>query len=44
MCVGLANIGVGDNRTLSDAQKELLLWHWKLGKGMQLGARIDECS
>ena len=32
-------VGVPDNRNLSSAQKELLLWHWKLGISMQ---RVQE--
>jgi hypothetical protein len=31
----LPNVGVQDNKNLSSAQKELLLWHWKLGISMQ---------
>jgi hypothetical protein len=37
MC--LPNVATNDNKNLSSAQKELLLWHWKLGIGMQ---RIQE--
>lgn len=36
---GLPNVGTHDNKNLSGAQKELLLWHWKLGISMQ---RIQE--
>eukprot|EP00956_Cyclotella_meneghiniana_P015029 scaffold22790_cov42-Cyclotella_meneghiniana.AAC.1 len=32
---GLPGVGVPDNHNLSSAQKELLLWHWKLGVSMQ---------
>ena len=32
---GLPGVGVPDNLNLSSAQKELLLWHWKLGVSMQ---------
>jgi len=32
---GLPGVGVPDNHNLSSAQKELLLWHWKLGISMQ---------
>ena len=33
--VSLPNIALEDNQNLSSAQKELLLWHWKLGISMQ---------
>jgi hypothetical protein len=36
---GLPNVGVDTNVNLTSAQKELLLWHWKLGISMQ---RIQE--
>ena len=36
---GLPGVGVPENNNLSSAQKELLLWHWKLGISMQ---RIQE--
>jgi hypothetical protein len=36
---GLPNVAVDANANLSSAQKELLLWHWKLGISMQ---RIQE--
>ena len=36
---GLPNVGVDANVNLTSAQKELLLWHWKLGISMQ---RIQE--
>ena len=36
---GLPGVGVPENQNLSSAQKELLLWHWKLGISMQ---RIQE--
>lgn len=32
-------VGVEDNKNLSSAQKEVLLWHWKLGISMQ---RVQE--
>jgi hypothetical protein len=35
----LPNVGLDDNKNLSSAQKELLLWHWKLGISMQ---RVQE--
>ena len=35
----MPSVGIGDNQNLSSAQKELLLWHWKLGIGMK---RIQE--
>jgi hypothetical protein len=35
----LPNVGLNDNKNLSSAQKELLLWHWKLGISMQ---RVQE--
>lgn len=31
----LPNVALEDNQNLSSAQKELLLWHWKLGSSMQ---------
>jgi hypothetical protein len=37
--VCLPNVAVDSNANLSSAQKELLLWHWKLGISMQ---RIQE--
>ena len=30
---GLPNVGVSENYNLSSVQKELLLYHWKLGIG-----------
>jgi hypothetical protein len=36
---GLHNVATDGNTNLSSAQKELLLWHWKLGISMQ---RIQE--
>ena len=30
-----SGVGVPENTNLSSAQKELLLWHWKLGVSMQ---------
>jgi hypothetical protein len=36
---GLPNVANESNSNLSSAQKELLLWHWKLGISMQ---RIQE--
>jgi hypothetical protein len=36
---GLPNVAVDENANLSSAQKELLLWHWKLGISMQ---RVQE--
>ena len=36
---GSPNLALDLNRNLSSAQKELLLWHWKLGISMQ---RIQE--
>ena len=35
----LPNVGLDANKNLSSAQKELLLWHWKLGISMQ---RVQE--
>jgi hypothetical protein len=35
----LPNVGLQDNKNLSSAQKELLLWHWKLVISMQ---RVQE--
>jgi hypothetical protein len=37
--VGLQNVASDSNTNLSSAQKELLLWHWKLGISMQ---RVQE--
>lgn len=36
---GLPNVATDDNKNLTSAQKELLLWHWRLGIGMQ---RVQE--
>jgi hypothetical protein len=32
---GLPNVATQHNQNLSSAQKELLLWHWRLGISMQ---------
>jgi hypothetical protein len=39
---GLPGVGIPDNHNLSSAQKELLLWHWKLGVSMQRVQQLIE--
>jgi hypothetical protein len=37
------NVATDENRNLSSAEKELLLWHWKLGIGMQRVQELMRC-
>jgi hypothetical protein len=40
---GLSNVAADGNINLSSAQKELLLWHWKLGISMQRIQELMRC-
>ena len=40
---GSSGVGTAENQNLNSAEKELLLWHWKLGIGMKRVQELMRC-
>ena len=39
----MPNVATDANKNLTSAEKELLLWHWKMGIGMQRVQKLMQC-